>query len=256
MGNVTEKLEIDKAINCNVTKNNKTLNQNQKHIRNLNRLKTSKKILLFFIKNIRGLNSNKIDELSVSLPTNAPHTICLTEHHLDTYEIDTIILTNYKLESKFCRSTFKNGGACIFTHKSIQSSNINLNEFCIEKDLEIFAIKLHLPSYEISITTIYRSPSGNFQYFIDNLEKVLNKIYLNTTEVIICGDININYLIDSTYKQTLNSLLASYGLCSTIQFPTRIQKNSHSTIDNIFINTFKYNFSTFPIINGLSNHDA
>ena len=55
----------------------------------------------------------------------------------------------------------------------------------------------------------------------------------------------------------LDSLLASYGLCSTVQFPTRIQNNSHSAIDNIFINTFKFsNFSLYPIINGLSDHDA
>ena len=56
---------------------------------------------------------------------------------------------------------------------------------------------------------------------------------------------------------TLGSLLASYGLCSTVQFPSRIQNNSHSAIDNIFINTFKFsNFSLYPIINGLSDHDA
>jgi hypothetical protein len=80
-------------------------------------------------------------------------------------------------------------------------------------------------------------------------------IYSNNTEIIICGDININYLIDSTHKQLLDLLLASYGLCSTFQFPARIQNNS--VIDNIFINTFKFNdYSLFPIIIGLSDHDA
>jgi hypothetical protein len=38
-------------------------------------------------------------------------------------------------------------------------------------------------------------------------------------EFIIYGNFNIN---DSTQKQLLNSLLASYGLLSTDQFPTRI----------------------------------
>jgi hypothetical protein len=120
---------------------------------------------------------------------------------------------------------------------------------------------LHLPSYEVCIITIYRSPSGNFQYFIDNLEKILSMICSNTIEIILCGDINVNYPIDSThtnnYKQLLDSLLASYVPCSTVQFPTRIQKNSHSAIDNIFINTYKFsNYSLYPIINGLSDHDA
>jgi hypothetical protein len=94
-------------------------------------------------------------------------------------------------------------------------------------------------------------------FHIDNLKNILSMIYCNTTEIIICGDININYLIDSKHKQLLDSLITSYGLCSTVQFPTRIQNNSHSAIHNIFINTFKFNnFSLYPIINGLFGHST
>jgi hypothetical protein len=46
-------------------------------------------------------------------------------------------------------------------------------------------------------------------------------------------------------------------LASVVNFPTRIQKNSTTAIDNIFIDTFKTgNYSVSPIINGLSDHDA
>jgi len=253
MGNLTEESEFGRVINCNELKHNK----NQSHVRNLFIPKFSKKDFVIFHQNIGGVNSNKLDELSVCLSANSPHTICFTEHHLGINEIDTIVLANYRLGAKFCRNTRKNGGVCIFTHESIQSANINLNELCQEKYLEICAVKLHLLSYELSIITIYRSLSGNFQYFVDNLVKILSMIYSNTIEVIIFGDININYLIDSTYKQLLDSLLASYCLCSTVQYPTRVQNNSYSATDNIFINTFKFsNFSLYPIINGLSDHDA
>ena len=82
-------------------------------------------------------------------------------------------------------------------------------------------------------------------------------IYSNSVEIIICGDININYLIDSASKQLLDSLLASYGLHSTVQFLTRIQNNSYTTIYNIFIDMFKFsNFAVYLIIKGLSDHDA
>jgi hypothetical protein len=56
-------------------------------------------------------------------------------------------------------------------------------------------------------------------------------IYSNTIEIMICGDINMNYLIDTTHKQLLDLLLASYGLCNTVQFPAGIQNNSHTEID-------------------------
>jgi hypothetical protein len=85
----------------------------------------------------------------------------------------------------------------------------------------------------------------------------LNIIFAYTGDIIICDDININYLNDSSHKQQLDSLLASHGLYSIIQFPTRNQKNSYSVIDNMFINTYKFiNFTVYPIINGLSDHDA
>ena len=52
-------------------------------------------------------------------------------------------------------------------------------------------------------------------------------------------------------------MLASYSLHNTVQFPVRIQGNSHTLIDNIFINTFKHDeFSLYPVLNGLSDHDA
>jgi hypothetical protein len=81
-------------------------------------------------------------------------------------------------------------------------------------------------------------------------------VYNNTVDIILCGDLNINCLSDNQNKQALNSLLTSYSLYSIIVFPTIIHNNSHTIIDNIFINKFKNeNYSLFSLINGLSEHD-
>ena len=46
-------------------------------------------------------------------------------------------------------------------------------------------------------------------------------------------------------------------MTSIVNFPTRIQKNSATAIDNIFTDTSKLgNYIISPIINGLSDHDA
>jgi hypothetical protein len=252
MENLTKELESDRIHNCNDV----NLNKNQDHFSYLTIVKFSKKDFVIFHQNIRGLYSNKLDELCISLYTDPPHVICLTVHHLGINEIHTIKLANYNLGAKFCRNIYKNGRVCIFLNEEIQSTSINLNKFCKEKDLKVCAANVHFQSYEICILTIYRSSYGNFQYFIDNLEKILTMIYSATKEIIIYGDIIMNYLTDSTYKQVLDSLLASYGLCSTVRFPTRIQNKCFSAIDNLFINTFKFsNFSRNPVINGLSDHD-
>jgi hypothetical protein len=127
--------------------------------------------------------------------------------------------------------------------------------FCKEKDFEACVIKLYLSCSTIVIVSIYRSSTG--KYFLKKLEALLNFLKDNSKDLIICGDFNINFLNDSTHKELINSLLATYSLFSTVQFPTRICNDSISTIDNIFINTVKYNNSTVhPMVKGLSDHDA
>ena len=82
-------------------------------------------------------------------------------------------------------------------------------------------------------------------------------MYTITTEYIICGDINIDYLFDSDRKAQLEALLKAYNLTSVINFPTRTHKLSTTAIGNIFIEFSKMgNYSICPIINGLSDHDA
>jgi len=142
-------------------------------------------------------------------------------------------------------------------HELFQLSNINVHNFCKGKDLEACLIKLYLPHCTIGIVNIYRSPSGNFEHFLNNLEKLLNSILSNSMELYICGDFNINFLNHTTRKKLLNSLLATYGLYNTVQFPTRICNNFVSTIDSIFINIVKYNnFIVYFLVNGMSDHDA
>ena len=149
------------------------------------------------------------------------------------------------------------GSIYTYIHKLFQFSNINVHKFCKEKDLEACVVKLYLPCCTIGIVNIYRSPSGSFEHFLNNLETLLNPISSNSMELIICGIFNINFLNNTVHKQLLSSLLATYGLYSKVSFPTRICSNSVSTIDNIFINIVKYNnFIVYPLVNSMSDHDA
>jgi hypothetical protein len=76
---------------------------------------------------------------------------------------------------------------------------------------------------------------------------------------VICGDIYlyVNYLVDNNRKTCLNSLLLSYNLSSTENFPKRIQSNSISATDNIFIDNSKLEmYILTSLSNGLSDHEA
>jgi hypothetical protein len=75
----------------------------------------------------------------------------------------------------------------------------------------------------------------------------LNKTCKTSTDIILCVDFNINYLDDTFRKHTLDSLLASFGLFSTVKFPTGISHQSCTLIGNIFINIYNHDFSVHPL---------
>ena len=90
--------------------------------------------------------------------------------------------------------------------KNVQFNTINLDQYNKEKDFEICALKLHILSGSFTVICIYKSPTGNF---LSKLESILNTIYNKSTDLILCGDFNINYLNDNSRKHLLDSLLDS-----------------------------------------------
>jgi endonuclease/exonuclease/phosphatase family metal-dependent hydrolase len=110
---------------------------------------------------------------------------------------------------------------------------------------------------KVCILTIYRSPKGNFKNFLKRLVLILQKLYDNKHNFIICGDVNVNYLSDNKDKSQLNVVLHSYNLSSTVTFPTRIGLHSHTAIDNVFTDTPSIGkYYLYPLTNGLSDHDS
>jgi hypothetical protein len=73
-------------------------------------------------------------------------------------------------------------------------------------------------------------------------------------KLIICGDINIDYLIDNDRKRQLDAVLLSYNLKATVHFSTRVLNQSNTAIDNILTDNYKFTkYTVSPIYNGLSD---
>ena len=117
-------------------------------------------------------------------------------------------------------------------------TNINMDRCSKKKDIEICAVKIHILSGSIIKITVYRSPTVNIAYILNNLKAALNQVYNNTVDIILCGDLNTNYFNDNQNKQAVNSLLPCYRIYSIIEFLTRIHNISHIMVGNIYINKF------------------
>jgi hypothetical protein len=103
------------------------------------------------------------------------------------------------------------------------------------------------------IFCIYQAPSGDLDYFYEQLEIYFERCL--KSEIILCGDYNIDFS-DNNHKQTqLVNFLSSYNLSGTVHFPSRITPTSSFIINNIFIGK-QYNYSVTPCFNGLSDYDG
>jgi hypothetical protein len=114
--------------------------------------------LIIYHKNIHGLKI-KTSKFMLSLFEEMPHLICLSEHHLKYNEIDIADIPTRKLGAKYCRTSLKCGGVCIHIHKNIEYSNIDLQKYCKEQDLEIAAVTLKLAKKNVIAFCAYRAPT-------------------------------------------------------------------------------------------------
>jgi hypothetical protein len=72
-----------------------------------------------------------------------------------------------------------------------------------------------------------------------------------------CGVVNVNYLIHINRKSQLDAVLHSYNLAGVVKFPTRMGLNLHTAINNFVIDTSTTGkYDLYPLINGISDHDA
>jgi len=76
-------------------------------------------------------------------------------------------------------------------------------------------------------------------------------MYKPIAELLICGDINRDYLIEiNQKKKKLTSFLTTYNLSHAVKFATRIQNNLSTATNNTFVDNSSINLSfTTPIIN-------
>jgi hypothetical protein len=104
---------------------------------------------------------------------------------------------------------------------------------------------------------VYRAPTGNFNLFLNRLDDSLKSIYRANLNLILCGDINIDFLTENDRKRQLDSVLQTYNLTAIVNFHTRSQGISSTTMDNIFIDSSQLSNCTVSLFfNGLSDHDA
>jgi hypothetical protein len=110
-------------------------------------------------------------------------------------------------------------------------------------------------NFTIYIIGLYRSPSGDIDNFLKNLEYLLNNSMMKNHKFVIIGDLNINVLEEgSPNTKRLKDLLNTFYLKCFINSPKRVTENTESAIDNVISNIA--NLSVSVIVTAIGDHDA
>ena len=65
-------------------------------------------------------DSSRIHHNETKLHSDLPHIICLTEHHLNHFEIENLVMDNYNLGAKYCKNSSLKGRTDIKTKGSLK----------------------------------------------------------------------------------------------------------------------------------------
>lgn len=215
--------------------------------------------LSFLHYNVEGLG-NKFDCFESFMTEIAPNVLVITEHQKTNEQIELFKFKHYNLVAYFCRTLHKGGGVSIYCKecKFLESAE-QLNwtsELSKELDFELVVVKMVFRSEIFFVIGLYRSPSGNLDYFLESLDSVFSKLLYKNKDanVILLGDLNIDTLVHSMDSKRLIDCVQSFGAIDLLgNIATRITAHSMTSIDHVISNSINVNF--VDVINGhISDH--
>lgn len=191
--------------------------------------------------NIQSLR-NKGPQIDVFINTLEesfkPQIICLTEHWLTSIESKMKWITGYSIISSFCRKDIGYGGSCILIKDSLlemtksKDALINISEV---GQFECAVSEVNFNMTPVLLISLYRPPRGNIQQFFDKLDLMLAQVLKNNLNknIVLCGDLNIDYSVDNSEKQQLLNILTIYNLENKLKEYTHISSKNASAIDYV-----------------------
>ena len=194
--------------------------------------------------NVRSI-TKKIDQLKTMLHDVKLDVITMSESWLNnSVSSNSLLLNNYVMfrQDRNLSVVSKKRGGGLLTYiaskhaaDSEELPDISKSNADIEAQWSI----IYSPKCRnVAICNVYRPPTGNVKRAIDYLEESLGSFDLERTDVFILGDLNINYLNNSSPEfRRLQFFAKSNGLVQVIQSTTRNNDKSKSLLDVILTNS-------------------
>ena len=150
------------------------------------------------------------------------------------------------------------GGVALYVKQKYSANKLPLLSDSITVADTVW-IKINFPRRrQIIIGSIYFPPGNNTLNFIEQLNTTLENPCFTSCDVILTGDFNINFNLDSAHKTRLQHLASSFNLTQVIKGFTYIAPSSgrESLLDLFFISKSLLPSDPTVLLTDLSDHYA
>lgn len=178
--------------------------------------------------------------------------LCLSEHWLIDDEVSYVNVDGFQNATFFSRKNHIRGGVCIYVSNSLKFEVIKTDWLCTELHFECSTIKLN--DLKIIIVSLYRSPIGDPEIFLQKLEQLLMYLGRFKANIVVGGDVNSKFDVtaNTSSSKSLFLLLQQFNCYYVNNRPTR----GSACLDNIFTNLSDSGYECNVVHPNISDHDG
>lgn len=203
--------------------------------------------------NIRSFRANfDLFLLKFNILVTKPDVIILSEIWIDDHEVVQYHIPNFVTYAN-CNNKSRAGGIIVFLSDKITGCKMDIADY---RSADIVGLKLKLsPDIFISVLAVYRLHEYHADVFVEEFDNLLSG--LNDNNLLISGDINIDLLKKTSLSENYLLRMASHGLFSLIDQPTRITEETNSCIDHILFRRspkFNIDYTSWLIDSDITDH--
>ena len=216
---------------------------------------------ILFHFNIQGLSAKFdnlvtfMNDLSSEKFENLPIVLALSETWLSDLDESSYHINGYHPIIARSRNDNSCRGGVAFYVRIDQ-------EFEPRNDLDLFipfvfeSVFIHLKSLNVTLASIYRSPSSNIIQFLDQYHQKIYQLNRCNEKFFLFGDFNNDLLKfkENSHIFDFVDLTFEMGCIPLITKPTRIDISSATCIDNIITNNILQSSKSGIVLLGLSDH--
>ena len=202
----------------------------------------------------------KIDHFA-SLPhLQEYHIISISETWLKPDLPDShLSLANFTIHRSDRKSGRKSrgGGAALFIKHGIKSTPLDLGTHMPSCDSVWILVQIE-GRRDVVIATAYLPPDSNKAQFIQELDHVLDDPVFNRADLVLVGDLNINWNSNSPHRRGLGQLMEDNNMYQTVRNATHVSSTtgSESLIDVCLLSRALPVTKSTTLLSDLSDHYA